>query len=87
MELCDQVARFLFGISSDLRHTNVTRAAEEEAKGKEVLHAIGREMEDAVDVIVQAAVEDLPFPEESYEVLHNQPGGVDLIIGTRCGKS
>ena len=68
-------------------HTNVTSSAEEEAKELEVLHAVGREMENAVDVIVQAAVEDLPFPEESYEVLHNQPGGVDLIIGTRCGKS
>ena len=43
-------------------------------------------MEDAVDLIVQAAVEDLPFPEESYEVLDSQPGGVDLIIGARCGK-
>ena len=68
-------------------HTNVTRAAEEEAREISVLHAIGREMEDAVDVIVKAAVEDLPFPEESYEVLHSQPGGVDLIIGARCGKS
>ena len=68
-------------------HTNVTRAAEKEAREISVLHAIGREMEDAVDVIVKAAVEDLTFPEESYEVLHSQPGGVDLIIGPRCGKS
>ena len=75
------------GIYLDLRHTNVTRAAEEEAREISVLHAIGREIEDAVDLIVQAAFEDLPFPEESYEVLHNQPGGVDLIIGTNCGKS
>ena len=86
MECCDQVA-VCIGILLVLVHTNVTRAAEEEAKEKEVLHAVGREMENAVDLIVQAAIEDLPFPEESYEVLHNQPGGVDLIIGTRCGKS
>ena len=70
-----------------IKHTNVTRAAEEEAREISVLHAIGREMEDAVNMIVQAAVEDLPFPAESYEVLHSQPGGVDLIIGTRCGKN
>ena len=83
MERCDQVALFLLVLT----HTNVTRAAEEEAKELEALHAIGREMENAVDLIVQAVVEGLPFPEESYEVLHNQPGGVDLVIGTRCGKS
>ena len=83
MERCDQVALFLLVLT----HTNVTRAAEEEAKELEALHAIGREMENAVDLIVQAAVEDLPFPEGSYEVLHRKPGGVDLIIGARCGKS
>ena len=88
MELCDQVACFLCAtFSRVLKHTNVARAAEEEAREISVLHAIGREMEDAVNMIVQAAVEDLPFPAESYEVLHSQPGGVDLIIGTRCGIS
>ena len=84
--MCDQVA-VCCGTLLVLKHTNIIRAAEEEARELEVLHAIGRKMEDAVDLIVQAAVEDLPFPEESYEVLHSQPGGVDLIIGTRCGKS
>ena len=86
MECCDQVA-VCYGILLVLKHTNVTRAAEEEAREIFVLQAIGREMEDAVDLIVKAAVKDLPFPEESYEVLHSQPGGVDLIIGARCGKS
>ena len=52
----------------------------------EVLGVVGRQIEDAVDTIVQAAVQDLPFPEESYKILHDHPGGVDLIIGTRRGK-
>ena len=86
MERSDQVD-ICYGILLVLKHTNITRAAEEEAREISVLQSIGCDMEDAVDLIVQAAVEDLPFPEESYEVLHNQPGGVDLIIGTRCGKS
>ena len=70
----------------DLMHTNVTRAAEEEAKESEVLEVVGRQVEEAVDSIVQAAVEGLQFPETSYETLHSQPGGIDLLIGTRAGK-
>ena len=84
MERCDQVT-VCCGIL--FIHTNVTRAAEEEANETKVLRLVGCEIEKAVDLIVQAAVEDLPFPEGSYEVLHNQPGGIDLIIGTRCGKN
>ena len=64
----------------------MTRAVEEEAEELEVLGVVGRQVEEAVDTIVQAAVQDLPFPEESYQILHDHPGGVDLIIGTRRGK-
>ena len=64
----------------------VTRAAEEEAKKSEVLEVVGRQVEEAVDSIVQAAVEGLQIPERSYETLHSQPGGIDLLIGTRAGK-
>ena len=53
----------------------------------EVLGVIGQQIEDAVDTIVQAALQDLPFPEESYKILHDHSGGVELIIGTRRGKS
>ena len=85
MESNDKVSDFC-GILLNLIHTNVTRVTEEEI---EVLHAIGIscEMEKAVDLIVQAAIKDLPFPEENYAVLHNQSGGVDLIIGNKCGKT
>ena len=82
MESNDKVSVFC-GILLNLIHTNVTRVTEE----KIVLHAISCEMEKAVDLIVQATIKDLPFPEENYEILHNQSGGVDLIIGNKCGKT
>ena len=64
----------------------MTRAVEEEAEELEVLGVLGQQIEDAVDTIVQASVQDLAFPEESYKILHDNPGGVDLIIGNRRGK-
>ena len=64
----------------------MTKAAEDELRAREDNVAIHRQLEEAVDSIVQAAVEGLQFPEESYETLHSQPGGIDLLIGTRAGK-
>ena len=44
-------------------------------------------LEEAVDILVKAALTaDQPFPEASYEVLHDHCGGLDLLIGTRHGK-
>ena len=53
----------------------------------EIIGAAGRQLEEAVDMIIQAAVEDLPFPEASYELVHNHCGGVDLLIGASHGKN
>ena len=76
----------LLGVLLHLGWNAVTRAVKEEAEELEVLGVVGRQIEDAVDTIVQAAVQDLPFPEESYQILHDHTGGVDLIIGNRRGK-
>ena len=53
----------------------------------EINGAVGRQLEEAVDMIVQSAIEDLPFPEASYEVVHSHCGGIDLLIGARHGKT
>ena len=41
-------------------HPNITRAAEEEAREIEVQHAIGREMEDAVDLMSKQLLKIFP---------------------------
>ena len=40
----------------------------------EIIGVIGRQLEEADDLIVQAAVEDQPFPEASNEVVHSHCG-------------
>ena len=59
----------VLGVLLHLGWRAVTRAAEKEAK-----EVVGRQLEEAVDSIVQAAVEGLQFSEASYETLHSQPG-------------
>ena len=71
----------ILGILFHLGWKAVTRAAVDEAREMEIIGAIGRQLEDAVDLIVQAAIEDQPFPEASYEVIHSHCGGMDLLLG------
>ena len=47
---------FVLGVVLHLGWRVVTRAAEEEARESEVLEVVGRQVEEAVDLIVQAAV-------------------------------
>ena len=71
----------VLGVLLHLGWKAVTRAAEDEAREMETIGTIGRQLEEAVDLIVQAAIENWPFPEDSYKILHNHSGGVDLLIG------
>ena len=61
----------------------MTRADKEEVNDMNVLEAIGCNIEEALDSVVQAAVQGSPFPETSYEILHSGSGGIDLLIGIR----
>ena len=75
----------VLGVLLNLGWRAVTRAAEEEVKEKEVPLIV----EEAVAFLVQAAVQDIPFrhDEDSYTVLHDSIGGIDLLIGSRLGKN
>ena len=59
----------------------MTRSARDEAGEIETVGVIGRQLEEAVEKIIQAAIEDLPFPEASYEIAYDRCGGLDLLIG------
>ena len=77
----------LLGILLHLGWKAVTKTAEDEAREMENIGATGRQLEEAVDAIVQAVIEDQPFPEDSFKILHNHCGGIDFLIGDRYGKS
>ena len=65
----------------------MTTAATKESLEMENVMAKANQLEEAVDLLVEAALTaDQPFPEASYEVLHDHCGGLDLLIGTRHGK-
>ena len=71
------------GVLLHLGWSAVTRADKEEVNDMNVLEAIGCNIEEALDSVVQAAVQGSPFPETSYEILHSGSGGIDLLIGIR----
>ena len=71
----------ILGILFYLGWKAVTRAVVDEAKEMEIMGVIGRQLEEAVDLIVEAAIEDKPFPEASYEVVYGHCGGIDLLVG------
>ena len=77
----------ILGILFHLGWKAVTRTVEDEAREMETIGNVGRQLEEAVDLIIQAAIEELPFPEDSYTIVHDHCGGVDMLIGTRHGKS
>ena len=74
----------ILGVVLHLGWNAVTRIADDEAIE---LETIGHQLEEAVDVIVEAAIEDRPFPEAIYEIVHERCGGINLLLGTRYGKS
>ena len=59
----------------------VTKAAEEEIRAREENATICRQLEEAVDLMVQAAVEQRPIPESSYDLVHETPGGLEVLVG------
>ena len=77
----------ILGVLFHLGWNAVTKTVEDEAREMETVEAAGRQLEEAVDQIVQAAIEDRPFPEATYKIVHDHCGGIDLLIGTRYGKS
>ena len=78
----------VLGILLHLGWKVIRKEVEDESKEIEKIVAAGRQLEEAVDKIVEAAVKDLPFPiQASYEIVHNHCGGVELLIGDRCGKT
>ena len=77
----------VLGVLLHLGWNIVTKTAEDEAKEMEIVGAIGRQLEEAIDLIIEAAIEDRPFPEHSFEIVHQHCGGIDLLIGTRHGKN
>ena len=77
----------VLGVLLHLGWKAVTKTAEDEARELENIGATGRQLEEAVDAIVQAVIEDQPFPEDSFKILHNHCGGIDFLIGDRYGKS
>ena len=76
----------VLGVLLHLGWNIVTKTCEDEAKEMEIVGAIGRQLEEAIDLIIEAAIEDRPFPENSFEIVHRHCGGIDLLIGTRHGK-
>ena len=102
----------LLGILFHLGWQAVTKAAEEEIKAREDNFAIHRQLEEAVDLIVQAAVQPQPqqsqpqhvhldnlgildilnnlnnlnneqrwIPESAYTLVHDTPGGIEVLVG------
>ena len=60
----------------------MTKTAEDEVREMEIIRAAGFHMEEAVDLIIEAAIKDQPIPEASFEIVHNHVGGIDLLIGS-----
>ena len=58
-----------------------TKAAEEEIRSRDDSLTIVRQLEEAVDSIVQAAIEHRSIPESAYAVVHDTPGGIELLVG------
>ena len=78
----------VIGVLLHLGWKALKKEVEDGAMEMEMIVAAGRQLEEAVDKIVEAAVKDLPFPiQASYEIVHNHCGGVELLIGDRCGKT
>ena len=71
----------LLGVLLHLGWNAVTIAAEDNAKEIEALGVIGTQLEEAVDLVIQAAIDNSEFPEASYETIHNCSGGINLLIG------
>ena len=71
----------LLGVLLHLGWNAITRAAEDDAKEIEALGVIGSQLEEAVDLVIQAAIDNSEFPEASYETIHNYSGGINLLIG------
>ena len=77
----------ILGVLLRLGWQAVTTAATKESLEMENVMAKANQLKEAVDLLVEAALTaDQLFPEASYEVLHDQCGGLDLLIGTRHGK-
>ena len=78
----------VIGVLLHLGWKALKKEVEDGAMEMEMIMAAGRQLEEAVDKIVEAAVKDLPFPiQASYEIVHNHCGGVELLIGDRYGKT
>ena len=77
----------ILGVLLHLGWKAVTKTAVDEARNMERIGAAGRQLEEAVDLIIHGTIEGQPFPEASYEIVHNHCGGIDLLIGARHGKS
>ena len=77
----------VLGVLLHLGWKALNKEVEDEAREIKIIVDVSRRLEEAVDLIVKAAIEDRSFPEASYEILHNHCGGIDLLIGDRHGKS
>ena len=75
------LAVLILGVLFDLGWKAVTKAAEDEIRAREVILAVNRQLEEAVDSIVQTAVEQRSIPESAYAIVHDTPGGVELLVG------
>ena len=71
----------ILGVLLHLGWKAVTQAAQYEAGEVEIIEAMDRQLEEAVDMIVQAVIKDRPFPTASFTIVHNHCGGIDLLIG------
>ena len=71
----------LLGVLLHLGWNAVNTAAEDDAIEIAALGVIGSQLEEAVDLVIQAAIDNSEFPEASYETIHNYSGGINLLIG------
>ena len=76
----------LLGTLFYLGWKSVTKAAVDESKEMETISANSLKLEKAIDLIVEAAIENLPFPTARYKIIHKYCGGIELLIGPRYGK-
>ena len=59
----------------------MTKAAEDEIRASEENFAIQCQLEEAVDLIVPAVIEQRSIPELAYTLVHDTPGGMELLVG------